>query len=74
MTRKKFEFYTDYEQLPLILTVNDLIVLLGISRVNAYSLVHKKGFPKIVLNRRILIPKEKLLEWIRSQAIDLTND
>ena len=56
------------------MTVNDLIVLLGISRVNAYSLVHKKGFPKIVLNRRILIPKEKLLEWIRSQAIDLTND
>lgn len=41
---------------------------LGIGRVQAYELVHREDFPKIVLGRRILVPIAGLEKWIEAQA------
>ena len=61
------ETYTSYDQLPIMLSVTEVAKFLGISRTNAYELIHTKGFPKIQLGKRIVIPKDKLLEWLNSQ-------
>lgn len=68
MAKQSSVVFTAYDQLPLILTVDNLAEVLGIARVNAYSLVHQNGFPKIVINRRILIPKQSFLEWISNKS------
>ena len=59
--------YTSYDQLPLALCADDIAVVLGISRTNAYTLMHSKGFPTIKIGKRMTVPKDKLIEWIDKQ-------
>jgi excisionase family DNA binding protein len=59
--------YTSLEQLPLALSAEDVAQVLGISRANAYILMHSKGFPTIKIGKRMTVPKDKLIEWIDKQ-------
>ena len=59
--------YTSLEQLPLALSAEDVAQVLGISRANAYTLMHSKGFPTINIGKRMTVPKDKLIEWIDKQ-------
>ena len=59
--------YTDYDQLPLALCADDVAAVLGISRANAYTLMHNKSFPTIKLGKRMTVPKNKLLAWMDKQ-------
>ena len=59
--------YTSLEQLPLALSAEDVAQVLGISRANAYTLMHSKGFPTIKIGKRMTVPKDKLIEWIGKQ-------
>ena len=38
--------------------------VLGISRAGAYELVHSEGSPALKIGSRIVVPKDKLREWI----------
>ena len=56
------------DELPLFLTVMDMAALLGISRSSAYELAAEEGFPKLKLvPGRVIIPRDRLLEWLDSQ-------
>ena len=59
--------YTSLEQLPIALSAEDVAQVLGISRANAYTLMHSKGFPTIKIGKRMTVPKDKLIEWIDKQ-------
>jgi excisionase family DNA binding protein len=59
--------YTTYEDLPLALNADAVAKVLGISRANAYSLMHSEGFPTMKIGKRLVVPKEKLLAWIEKQ-------
>ena len=59
--------YTSYEQLPLALSAEDVSQVLGISRANAYALMHSKGFPTLKIGKRMTVPKDKLIEWMEKQ-------
>ena len=59
--------YTSLEQLPLALSAEDVAQVLGISRTNAYTLMHNKGFPTIKTGKRMTVPMDKLIEWIDRQ-------
>ena len=59
--------YTSLEQLPLALSAEDVAQVLGISRANAYTLMHSKGFPTIKIGKRMTVPKDKLIERINKQ-------
>ena len=61
-------FYTHYDQLPIVLNADQLAQALGISRANAYQLLHSKGFPTLQIGKRLLVPKDKFLEWLDSKA------
>ena len=56
--------YKSYEELPLMLSAPEVAEVLGISRAGAYDLVHLDGFPHLKLGNRILVPKDKFIQWI----------
>ena len=59
--------YTSYHQLPLSLNANDIAAVLGISRANAYTLMRAKGFPTIFIGKRMIVPRDKFIEWMDLQ-------
>ncbi len=60
--------YTDYDQLPLFLNAEMTAKLLGISISSAYELMHETSFPALRVGSRIVVPKEKLCQWVESQT------
>ena len=59
--------YTSYDQLPLALCADDVAAVLGISRANAYTLMRAKGFPTIFIGKRMIVPRDKFIEWMDLQ-------
>ena len=47
-----------------LLTVKELQEKLRLSRQGAYDLCSKPGFPVCRVGRKVLIPADKLQEWI----------
>ena len=60
--------YKNYSELPLTLSVPEVAAVLGISRAGAYELVHSASFPKVKIGKRILVPKDKFIEWLDAQV------
>ena len=60
--------YTNYDDLPLMLSVPDVASVLGISRAGAYELVRSDGFPSLRIGSRIVVPKEKFIGWINANT------
>ncbi len=56
--------YTSMEELPVTLNAQDVAAVLGISRANAYCLMHSRGFPTLQIGKRMVVPKDKLIDWI----------
>lgn len=53
----------------LAINVPELAKMLGVSRPVAYELTKREGFPAIrVSERRIIIPVDKLNEWLAREA------
>lgn len=60
--------FKSYEDLPLMLSVPEMGAALGISRAGAYELARSEGFPALRIGTRIVIPKDKLQEWVDNQT------
>lgn len=53
----------------LVLTVEEMGNLLGISRPTAYELIHAQDGPPILrIGRRVVIPQEGLRRWIEERS------
>lgn len=63
----KNDFYKNYDELPLMLSVSQVAKVLGISRTSSYDLVKEKDFPSITIGSRIVVPKDELILWIKNQ-------
>ena len=61
------KIYSTYEQLPLTLQASDLSSILGISRAGAYELMHRRGFPTLFIGKRMVVPRDKFLQWMDTQ-------
>ena len=57
-----------YDDLPLMLSVQDVSAVLGISRAGAYELVKSEGFPAMNIGSRIIVPKEKFILWVKQKV------
>lgn len=60
--------YTNYNDLPLMLSVPNVASVLGISRAGAYELVRSDSFPALRIGSRIVVPKEKFIDWINANT------
>ena len=58
----------NYDDLPLVLDVSDIRLIMGISRVSAYELVHMPGFPAFRSGRLIKVSKKAFFDWMAKGA------
>ena len=61
--------YNSFDELPLMLAVEDVSHLPGIRLAPAYDGSHRLEFPTITLGIRIIVPRDKFMEWIDEQAV-----
>ena len=64
----KESIFKSYDELPLFLNVEAIGNALGISVSSAYELIHEKDFPSIRIGNRLIIPKDKFIEWVNAKA------
>ena len=60
--------FTSVDQLPLTLNADQVASVLSISRANAYKLMHSKGFPTIRIGKRMLVHRDRLIEWMNARV------
>ena len=56
--------YKSYDELPLMLNANTVKDVLGISISSAYELMKENNFPSLKIGSRIVVPKDKFIEWV----------
>ena len=60
--------YTNIEELPLTLKAHEAAAVLRISKSKVYELARTESFPAIRIGNRVVIPRDKLIEWMNTQA------
>lgn len=56
--------YRSFDDLPLILRVEDLMPILGVGRNTAYELVRSGQIKSIHIGKQLRIPKQALIEYL----------
>lgn len=52
----------------LCYNMKELATLFPIGKNNLYNMVHQENFPKIVIGKRIMVPKSGLEKWLLETA------
>ena len=60
--------YKAYDDLPLFLNAAMVAQVLGVSSASAYELMHEKDFPTLRVGSRMVVPKEKFIEWVEQHT------
>ena len=58
--------YKNYDELPLVLNAKDVAKVLGLSRAGTYELMRQKDFPAKRIGKRIIVPRDEFLEWLKT--------
>jgi excisionase family DNA binding protein len=56
------------EELPLTLNAHEAAAALRISKSKVYELAQSESFPAIRIGKRVVIPRDKLIQWMNAQA------
>ena len=57
-----------FDRLPFNLTIKEASVILWCSLQKTYELANRQDFPAIRLGRHIVIPRDKLFQWMEREA------
>ena len=60
--------YKTYDDLPLFLNATMVAQVLGVSPASSYELMHEKDFPTLRIGNRMVVPKEKFIEWVEQHT------
>ena len=60
--------YKSYDELPLFLNAATVAKVLGVSPSSGYELMHEPDFPVLKVDSRLVVPKEKFVEWVSQHA------
>ena len=60
--------FTNYDQLPLFLNANAVAQVLGVSISTAYEVMHEPNFPTLRVGSRMVVPKEKFIQWVEEHT------
>lgn len=52
---------------PLLLTIPDVAITLGVCRATVYNLIYRKGLPSITLGSVRRVHPDTLREWLKQQ-------
>ena len=64
----KQSIYKTYDDLPLFLNAAIVSQVLGISVAGSYELMHEKDFPVLKIGSRMVVPKEKFIQWVEQNT------
>ena len=64
----KLSVYKSYDDLPLFLNAKMVAQVLGVSISTAYELLNDTGFPTLRVGSRMVVPKEKFIQWAEGQS------
>ncbi len=64
----KESVYKTYEELPLFLNAEMVAKVLGVSPSSGYELMHETDFPVLKVGNRMLVPKEKFIQWVEANT------
>lgn len=56
---------TDFNSLPIVLSIKDVMEVLRIGKSQAYELARRKDFPKLPIDKPIRIPRDEFLKWAK---------
>lgn len=56
--------YTTYDQLPLVLTVEELAELLHLGKASTYNLIHSGQVRCVKSGNKYIIPKSSVVEYL----------
>lgn len=57
-----------YADLPLFLNAKLVVQVLGVSISTAYEVMHEPSFPTLRVGSRMVVPKEKFMQWAEEQS------
>ena len=60
----KVSQFKDYSELPLFLNAEVVAKVLGVSPSSGYELMHEPDFPVLKVGSRMVVPKEKFIQWV----------
>lgn len=60
----KESIYKSYDELPLFLNAATVAKVLGVSPSTGYELMHEKDFPILKIGNRMVVPKERFIQWV----------
>lgn len=52
----------------ILYTVDDIQAIFKIGRSKAYQLMSSSGFPSMRLNKKLLVERSKLEDWVSKQS------
>lgn len=64
----KLSEYKSYDELPLFLNAAMVAKVLGTAPSSAYELMHEADFPVLRVGSRMVVPKEKFVEWVEQHT------
>ena len=64
----KESVYKSYDELPLFLNAETVAKVLGIAPSSSYELLHEPDFPSLRVGSRIVVPKEKFIQWVEERT------
>ena len=64
----KMSVCKSYGDLPLFLNANLVAQVLGVSISTTYEVMHEPGFPTLRVGSRMVVPKEKFIQWAEGQS------
>ncbi len=64
----KVSQYSSYDDLPLFLNAELVSKVLGVSPSSGYELMHEPGFPVLKIGSRMVVPKEKFIQWVEGHT------
>ena len=59
--------YKSMNDLPVTLSATDMSKYLGISKCSCYALFKRKDFPTIKVGCRLLVSRDRFIEWLAKQ-------
>lgn len=64
----KKSIYRSYDDLPLFLNSELVAKVLGVSPSSGYVLMHEPDFPVLRVGSRMVVPKEKFIQWVEEHT------
>ena len=65
---------THWEDLPVTLTIRDVMAVLGVCKDSAHHLTYQRGFPSFRVGKNIRIPRDGFRQWLEQEATNAEDE